>query len=211
LPLKRAGASTRILGKLRKLEYIAVFRSTVVNILKRHGLDPRPHRQKATWDEFIRRHASTLWACDFLPKRVMTVRGWKYAYVLVFINVKSRFAWVSPSTFVPVPEWTAQQVDEFIRQFKDTPRRPEIVLHDNDSRFGACSKEALKAHGVQPLPLQLRSPNLNAYMERFIQTLQQECLDHFVIFGTVHLDHLLKEPQRAVGTSVSTSSQCDSH
>jgi len=41
--------------------------------------------------------------------------------------------------------------------------------------------------------LSICSPNLNAYVERFIQTLQKECLDHFVVFGCRHIDHLLKE------------------
>jgi len=41
--------------------------------------------------------------------------------------------------------------------------------------------------------LNVRSPNLNAYAERFIQTLQKECLDHFVACGTKHLDYLARE------------------
>jgi len=35
-----------------------------------------------------------------------------------------------------------------------------------------------------------RAPNLNAFAERFIQTLQHECLDRFVVLGTEHLDYL---------------------
>lgn len=38
-----------------------------------------------------------------------------------------------------------------------------------------------------------RSPNTNAYLQRFIQTLQQECLDHFVVFGEQHMDYLVQE------------------
>jgi putative transposase len=37
------------------------------------------------------------------------------------------------------------------------------------------------------------SPNLNAYVERFIQTIQQECLDHFVVVGESHLYHIVRE------------------
>jgi putative transposase len=47
--------------------------------------------------------------------------------------------------------------------------------------------------GVATKRLSLRSPNLNAYVERFIQTLQVECLDHFLAFGTKHLDYLVQE------------------
>jgi putative transposase len=38
-----------------------------------------------------------------------------------------------------------------------------------------------------------RSPNLNAHVERLIQSTRVECLDHFIILGTRHLDHLLSE------------------
>jgi hypothetical protein len=34
---------------------------------------------------------------------------------------------------------------------------------------------------------------MNAYAKRFIQTLQRECLDHFVACGTKHLDYLVHE------------------
>ena len=37
------------------------------------------------------------------------------------------------------------------------------------------------------------SPNLNAYLKRFIQTIQHECLDQFVVLGERHLDHLVRE------------------
>lgn len=184
---------TRILGELKKLNIHSVSRSTVVNILKRNGLNTGPARGQSTWDEFISRHAQTLWACDLLPRRILTFRGWQCAYALVLINVKSRLAWVSPATLHPTREWTAAQTSVFARQWAESPHRPRIVLHDNGAAFGPPFKQALQAHGAEPLRLQLRSPNLNAYVERFIQTLQQECLDHFLVFGTRHMDHLLKE------------------
>ena len=47
--------------------------------------------------------------------------------------------------------------------------------------------------GVSTVRLPHRSPNLNAHVERLIQSIQVECLDRFVILGTGHLDHLLTE------------------
>lgn len=51
----------------------------------------------------------------------------------------------------------------------------------------------LKAEGVTVQTGAYRSPNTNALVERFIQTLQQECLDHFVVFGEKHMNHLVSE------------------
>ncbi|HEY2841424.1 MAG TPA: integrase core domain-containing protein, partial [Pirellulales bacterium] len=52
---------------------------------------------------------------------------------------------------------------------------------------------ALTNNGLQSRRLQPRSPNLNAYVERWIQSIQVECLDHFIVFGEAHLNHLVTE------------------
>ena len=66
-------------------------------------------------------------------------------------------------------------------------------MHDRDSHFGTEFKQSLLTNGAQPMRLQIRAPNLNAYVERFIQTLQHECLNHFLVLGTAHMDHLVRE------------------
>ncbi len=64
----------RIFGELKKLR-IKISRSTVARVLKENGFDPGPKRGQGTWDEFIRRHLKTLWACDFFTKKVWTLRS----------------------------------------------------------------------------------------------------------------------------------------
>lgn len=51
----------RILGELKKLNIKAVTGNTVKNILKRNGYETGPRRGPGTWDEFITRHAKTMW------------------------------------------------------------------------------------------------------------------------------------------------------
>jgi len=70
---------------------------------------------------------------------------------------------------------------------------PEILIDDHDTKFTREFDEILKSSGMvvqKPLP---HSPNLNAFVERFIQTLQQECLNHFLVVGERHLAHLVRE------------------
>ena len=89
----------RILGELRKLGIKAVSRNTVKNILKRNGYDPGPQRGKGTWDEFLKIHFETLWQCDFFSKKVLTPKGFRDLFVLVFLHVETRRVFIPPATY----------------------------------------------------------------------------------------------------------------
>src|SRR5579863_7305710 len=57
------------------------------------------------------------------------------------------------------------------------------VIHDRDPLYTAEWKALLAARGVQSVATPAKSPNCNAVAERFIRTVREECLDHFVIMG----------------------------
>lgn len=71
---------SRILGELRKLGIKSVSRITIRSILKEHGIEPAPDRAELVSDPFLKRHASTLWSCDFFTKKVLTPKGFKRKY-----------------------------------------------------------------------------------------------------------------------------------
>ncbi len=183
---------TRILGELTKLG-VKVSRSTVVNILKDAGLPTSPERGEATWDEFIKSHAKTLWACDFVQHRILTVRGFRDAYMLVFVNVATRRAFATASTEHPDAAWVAAQVPLLKTAAGDGATECRVLTRDSDTKFGRPFDEALRAHDITPVRLPHRAPNLNAHVERFIQTVQDECLNRFIVLGTRHLDYLIAE------------------
>ena len=72
-------------------------------------------------------------------------------------------------------------------------RRATHVIHDRDPLYTAAWKGLLASRGVKSVPIPAKSPNCNAVTERFIRTVREECLDHFVIVGERHLRHLLKQ------------------
>lgn len=192
---------TRILGELRKL-HIKVSRSTVVNILREAGLPTAPERGERTWEEFIAVHAKTLWACDFVQQRVLTLRGFRDAFLLVFVNVATRRAVATTSTEHPDAAWVAEQVARFKAASGTRGSRGtwgtwgtacRVLTRDRDQKFGKAFDGALRARGITPVRLPHCAPNLNAHVERFIQTLQVECLDRFIVCGREHLDHLITE------------------
>jgi putative transposase len=184
---------TRILGELKKLRVGKVSRSTVVNLLKANGLEPGPRRGEGTWDDFLKRHAETLWACDFFTKRVWTVGGLVDVYALFFIHLGTRRVHLAGLTAQPDRQWVVQQARNVALFFDEQPSKLRFLLRDHDSKFVREFDGVLEAEGVAVVPTSIRAPNMNAVAERFVQTVKQECLDHFVVFGEDHLRHLLAE------------------
>jgi putative transposase len=181
---------TRILGELRKLNIRSVCRTTVKNILKEFGYDTGPKRGLGTWDEFIKIHAATLWQCDFFSKRIVTAKGLRDAFVLVFLHVQSRRVFLSPATRHPNEAWVKAQAASFLKHVKKSRIGADIVMHDRDGKFTASFDEALKAGGLRVQRTPYRSPNTVAFVERFIQTIKYECLHYFVVFGERRLNYL---------------------
>ena len=185
---------TRILGELRKLGIKSVSRTTIRNILKAYGVEPSPDRSESTWVQFLKRHSSTLWSCDFLTKPVQTWRGIWQQSVLVFMHIASRKVLVTGATEHPNNEWVCEVAECFPSMAKQLGLEPpRILVRDNDTKFTREFDETLRRVSIRPYPLPLQSPLMNAHIERWIKSLKSECLDHFIPVGTKHLDHLIGE------------------
>ena len=184
---------SRIQGELLKLGLGKISRGTIRNILIENGLDPGPKCGETTWDQFLKSHAKTLYACDFFTKKVWTMRGFVEMYLLVFIQIGSRRVWVSPATANPNGRWVEQQARNVCMVLQEQGETPTYLIRDRDTKFTKHFDEIFKTEGVRVQKLPKQSPNLNAYAERWIQSIKHECLDHFVVFGEDHLNHLVQE------------------
>lgn len=67
------------------------------------------------------------------------------------------------------------------------------LIHDRDPLFTASFDALLRSSGVEPVRLPARSPNLNAYAERFVGSIKSECLDRMIILGEQHLRRVVSE------------------
>ncbi|TWU04213.1 Integrase core domain protein [Symmachiella macrocystis] len=181
------------MGELRRLGINRICRQTVRNILKEEGIDTSPNRSQGSWEQFIKIHAKTLWACDFFTKHVITPRGLVNYFLLVFINVETRDIFVSNSTAHPDSAWVTQQARNFLMQTAGRDEKPACLIRDRDTKSTAQSDDVLKAEGVKIKVLPVQSPNFNSRCERVIQSIKQECLDNFLVFGEQHLNYLVRE------------------
>jgi putative transposase len=184
---------TRILGELRKLGIRRVSRSTVVNILRRNGLETGPRCGEGSWLQFIQIHAETLWACDFITKKIWTQRGLIDYFILFAINVQSRRVHVLGMTANPTSEWMAQQARNLCMHWQDQEQPASDLIRDRDGKFTAQFDAIVTSEGVQVVRLTPGTPNLNAYAERWVQSLKYECLNNFIVLGERHLRHLVSQ------------------
>ncbi len=184
---------TRIIGELRKVGIKGIGRQTVRNILKEEGIVPGPDRTSDCWDNFVKRHAETLWAVDFFSVKTVTTKGLRDMYLMAFLCLSSREVIVTSSTEHPNSAWVVEQTKDFLDQTMNREQKPSIVMHDRDTKFTKDFTATLKAKGVRTNVLPIASPNLNGRVERFIQTIKYECLFKFILFGQRHLDHVVSE------------------
>jgi len=69
----------------------------------------------------------------------------------------------------------------------------EFVILDRDSKYSSAFRDLLEDAGVQIVRLPPRSPNLNAYAERFVRSIKDECLGRLIFFGERSLRRATRE------------------
>jgi transposase InsO family protein len=173
----------RIVGAMANLGF-QLSDQTVANILRRHDIPPAPKRKQATsWNDFIRVHKAVLAATDFFTVEVLTLRGLMTYSVLFFIHSESRKVCVAGVTRHPDHEWMEQMARNVTMEDTGFLSQQRYLLHDRDTKFCASFREILKAGGVKPLALPPRSPNLNAYAERWVRSVKEECLSKLILLS----------------------------
>jgi putative transposase len=185
---------TKIVQAMRRLGH-RISRQTVKNILVEAGLGPEPSDHPDTWSDFLKRHAATMWQCDFASKRKWTIKGMVDLYFIVFIHVETRRIWVSPCTPNPTGEWTTQQARNFQMHLQDENLPCELLQRDQDTKYVDSFDEVFRSTGCKIKKTCPRSPNLQAFVERVIQTLKHEVLNAFCVVSEKHLDHILRVSQ----------------
>ena len=156
------------------------------------GLGPEPHDHPDTWSKLVKRHAETLWQCDFVCKRKWTGTGIVDVYFLVFIHLGSRRIWISPCTDNLSGDWTSQQARNFQLHIDDSDLKCTYLYRDDDTKYVKDFDVVLTSSSWKVKRITPRSPNLQAQMERVIQSIKHEVLNGFCIVSNQHMDLILR-------------------
>ncbi len=185
----------RIAGAVQNLGH-DISDETVGNILRRRGIPPALGRKpKIPWAEFIASHQDTLVAADFFTAEALTPMGLLTLYVLFFIHVGTRRVHIAGITHHVTEGWMTQTARELTMEdwgFLPNHRCTHLIL-DRDPKFSRAFRRSLRYSGIKILRLPARSPDLNAFAERFVRTVKDECLSQLVLFGEESLRRALDQ------------------
>jgi transposase InsO family protein len=189
----RSGGYKRIQGALANVGH-AISATTIRRILKSDGIEPAPARsKKTTWHEFIRQHWDSLAACDFFTVEVWTPFGLVRYVVFFVIGLASRRVEIGGVAPDPSGAWVVQVARNLTDCVSGFLLGKRYLIHDRDPLYTTGFTDTLKGAGVQCVKLPPKSPNLNAYAERFVRSIKSECLNRMIFFGGNHLRRTIDE------------------
>ena len=201
--IRRMASENRLWGQRRIQAELArlgfkVSARTVAKYMRR----PYAWKPSRGWQQFLKRHAQDIWACDFFCVRTIWFQAF---YVFFAIRHANREVLHVQVTRHPTAEWVAQQIVECCGWDREPPR---FLIYDRDSRYGGIFDRRLHHLGITQIRTPFRAPRANAIAERWVRSARTECLDLVFIFSERHLRHILIEyvgyfnqwrPHRSIG------------
>lgn len=132
-------------------------------------------------------------ALDFFTVEVLTLVGIIRYHILFVIRLKTREVQIVGITAQPCKKWMKQMARNLTDTFDGFLRNGGYLIMDRDPLHTSCFRQILKDSGTNPVRLPARSPNLNAFAERFVLSIKSECLNKIIPLGEKHLRQAIRE------------------
>jgi len=113
--------------------------------------------------------------------------------VLFVIEIERRQVHLLGVTANPIGPGITQMARNFASDLEDARHHFRILIRDRDTKFTASFDAVLASIGIEALRTPVESPRANAFAERFVWTVRQDCLDHLLVVSQRHLEALLAE------------------
>jgi hypothetical protein len=132
-------------------------------------------------------------ATDFLTQEVLTLRGYVTYYILFFIRLDERQVKVAGISQHPNEQWILQMARNLTDREEPFLSDISFLICDRDSKYTHQFRRLLKKQGIRTIRLPPHSPNLNAFAERWVRSIKEECLNHLILFGEGSLRRAVSE------------------
>jgi putative transposase len=175
---------TRIQGALKNVGH-RVGRSTIRRILKAAGLPPVPQRP-TSWQTFLKAHWGAIAGADFFTTEVWTWQGLVTYYTVFVIDLASRRVQILGSTPHPEALFMQQVARTLTMAEAGFVAAPQVLICDRDRKWSRDVRRQLRDAGFRVVLIPERAPNANAYAERFVRSIKEECLNRLIPIGASH-------------------------
>jgi putative transposase len=92
----------------------------------------------------------------------------------------------------PNAGWVTQQARQVVWELAENKQTIRYLISDRDSKFTQEFDTVFLSEGTQIIQTPFRASNANAYAERWVRTVREECLDQLLILNEPHLKSVLK-------------------
>ena len=169
-----------------------VGRSTIARILRAYGLPPVPGRP-TSWQTFLRAHWGAIAAADFFTTEVWTWRGLVTFYTLFVIDLASRRVLIVGSTPHPDAPFMQQAGRTLTAAEDGFLRGHRVLIADRNQKWSHDVRRLFEDEGIHVMQTPYQVPNANVYAERFVRSVNEECLNRIVPLGERHFRRALAE------------------
>jgi putative transposase len=158
--------------------------------LLKHGIPPRPERGRGSWQTFLNHYKAQFLACDFFTVESLAL---KTLYVLFFIEHGSRRVYFAGCTPHPDTNWVTQQSRQLTWELEARDPTIRYLIHDHDTKFPLRFDAVFEREAIEIISTPFQAPNANAFAERWVRTVREECLDQLIILNEQHLRRVMRE------------------
>ena len=178
------------------LAYIGIDLSvdTVKRIMNRNGyFAPPDGRSNSDFNQFFEAHRNVLAACDFCTYELVTPSGLSRRHILFFEDITTREVWCGGITKDPDGDYMAQVARNQVDFLDGKLRKYRYLIHDNDRLFTGRFTDILGVAGCKTKRTRPFCPEQNGFVESFIKTFKQECLDQLILTSDDQLRYVVRE------------------
>ncbi len=162
-------------------------------MLTRNGRPPTESRGRpeSTWAQFWKNHAEHAVGIDSLQIPVGLLGKIANHFVFFAIEHDTRRVHLLGITAEPTDAWIATTIRCATMDGEPLAKR-KYWIHDNNGKYGPQFKHLLKGPQRKSVPTCIRAPDMNAFAERWGNSIKTECLDRFVFLTEPHLRDVVR-------------------
>src|SRR2546426_2036589 len=157
------------------------------------GLSRRRSAANARRSTFLKAHWKVLAASDFLTVEVWTAKGLVTHYLLFVIGLVDRVVSIAGITTRPDESWMLQIARNITDAQSGALNAKRYLIIDRDTKYSEQFRRLIRDNGTKVIRLPPMSPNLNAYAERFVRSIKDECLNRMLFIGQASLRRAVAE------------------